>query len=127
MAKRKALPANSAQVEAATQKAVAEPKVVEVDVLFDENDDDETITARFPTMNDSKPFTITLQNMTWELVEDIEKLQQAGSKGQVGLGSFFNKYVVGGVQKVPIKHTLLVFEALTQYIGHAVGSVDTKN
>lgn len=111
----------------ATQKAVvAKPQVVEVDVEFDENDD-ETITANFPGMNGSKPFAITLQNMTWELVEDIEKLQQAGKEGKIGLGVFFNKYVVGGVQKVPIKHTMLVFEALVQYIGHAVGSADTKN
>lgn len=94
------------------------------EVKFRENEDD-TVTVEFPPLNGSKPFTIVLQNMTWGLVEDIDRIQQLMEEGgeeqdtkaiQTVMLDLFREYIVGGPRAVPFKHTFLVFQAITGYI-----------
>lgn len=124
-----------AQLTSQAKKQLA----IEVDVpevRFRENEDD-SVTAEFPPVNGSKPFTIVLQNMTWGLVEDIERIQQLMGEGQddrdrqaiqTVMLDLFREYIVGGPRAVPFKHTFLVFQAITGYIQQAAAQTQpTKN
>lgn len=85
-------------------------------VTFSENDND-TVTASFPSMNGAKPFEVTLKNMHWGLIEDIERM---GTESNVkAMLQFFEDYVEGGPRAVPFKQTLDVFNAIRGYIEYA--------
>lgn len=82
-------------------------------VTFSENEDG-TVTASFPSMNGAKPFEVTLQNMTWGLIADIENMgTETSSKAIL---AFFEEYIKGGPSAVPFAHTLTVFNAIRAYI-----------
>lgn len=92
-------------------------------VIFSE-DDVGNVTASFPSMNGVAPFEITLQNMHWGLIEDLDKFSDEDADNMALLG-FFHEYVVGGPRAIPIKHTMTVFNAIRGYIEQV--STDTKN
>jgi hypothetical protein len=98
------------------EKEDAAPTVEVPTVTFAENTND-TVTASFPSMNGSIPFEVTLQNMHWGLVEDIERM---GSGADVrAMLNFFEEYIVGGPSAVPFKHTMTVFNAIRGYIEYS--------
>jgi len=111
------------------------PKATEVEAVFTEETDD-GVTASFPALNGSKPFVIKLQNMTWGLLEDMERIQDLEAQKDEGAKSeaaslllgFWREYVVGGPRAVPIKHTGTVFKAIFGYMKHVTGDqVAEKN
>lgn len=121
MAKRKMVRAESALVKKAKTVTTAN---------FRENDD-ETITATFVNGSIASPFEITLQNMHWGLMEDIDAIQQQRDSDEnpplTLILDFFREYVSGGPKAVPLKHTRTVFEAITGYMAHTFGEAAEKN
>jgi hypothetical protein len=121
VAKRKMVPVEPTPAPVAEQVTKA---------TFRENEDD-TVTASFVNGNVEKPFEITLQNMTWGLMEDIDAIQQQrDSDDNPPLSlilDFFREYVFGGPRAVPLKHTRTVFEAITGYMSHTFGEAAEKN
>jgi len=98
--------------------------VAEVPTVTFSEDDEGNVIASFPSMNGTKPFVITLQNMHWGLVEDIDNMRVGDAENRDLLG-FFREYVVGGPRAIPLKHTLTVFEAIRAYIEQS--STSAKN
>lgn len=123
MAKRKVVQKEVAPVE--------KPEVVTT-ATFKENLEDDTVTATFRNGNIEKPFEITLQNMNWGLMEDVEDILQRRASDDDDLSldtilDFFREYVSGGPKAVPLKHTRTVFKAITGYLSQAFGEEAEKN
>lgn len=97
---------------------------------FRENDD-ETITATFLNGSVGNPFEITLQNMHWGLMEDLDTIQQRRDSDENPplslILDFFREYIAGGPKAVPLKHTRTVFEAIAGYMSHTFGEEAEKN
>ena len=98
----------------------------EITARFTENEDD-TVTATFE-LGDKGSFTIVLQDLTWGLLEDMEKIRQKSDSNPSpsDLLEFFKSYVVGGPRAIPFKHTRLVFDAISGYMSQ-VSSDMAKN
>jgi hypothetical protein len=97
---------------------------VEIPTVEFSEDEVGNVTASFPPMNGVGPFSVTLQNMHWGLVEDLDAFGDESTDNMALLG-FFREYIVGGPRAVPIKHTMTVFNAIRGYIEKV--SEDTKN
>jgi hypothetical protein len=107
--------------DTAIKKAPPTPAAAEVEIVFVEADDG-SVTATFPVMNGSRPFEITLQNLTWSLMEDVEKIQAKDTPELKDMLDFFRGYVVGGPSAVPLKQTMAVFQAIVGYVNHSMTS-----
>lgn len=94
-----------------------------IDVEFSE-DEEGIVTATFPSMNGVAAFTIQLQNMNWGLLETLDGFSEEDATNKDLLG-FFHEYIVGGPRAVPIKHTMVVFQAIRAYMDEV--SAETKN
>lgn len=104
--------------------AATKTKDKEVKVTFSDLDDDR-VKAVFA--NGSGPeFEVVLKNMTWGLVEDIDRIQDMEDGKQTAILAFFREYIEGGPKAIPFKHTSTVFKAITGYMEHATAE-QTKN
>lgn len=101
-----------------TDEQDATPAVEVPTVTFVENDDD-TVTASFPSMNGLDPFTVTLKNMNWGLIEDIQRMSSGAGADVKEMLHFFEEYIDGGPRAVPFKHTVTVFNAIRGYVEYS--------
>ncbi len=81
--------------------------------------DETTVVARFPAISGDKPFELGISGLHWGMIRDIRTLQLEGTDMDALL-LFFDKYIEGGAEAVPIRHTFTVFEAITEYLNVAI-------
>src|SRR3972149_5735614 len=98
-------------------KPIVEDVLPAIAVIFSE-DGEGNVTAQFQDGNIGVPFSITLQNMNWGLVEDLEHM--GDEQDTSAILRFFHDYVAGGPKAIPFKHTLTVFQAIRAYIEQSI-------
>lgn len=84
--------------------------------------DDTTVNVALIGENGSKPFEITLQNVTWGMLEDILSVQEKSKDDMQVVFSFFNEYIQGGGKSIPLKYTMSLFEAIAEYMNQVMTS-----
>lgn len=100
---------------------------------FTKNEESGIVTATFTNQaTGQQVFTISLRlkHMNWGLMRDIGTIQNLTS-GEVenpmmALVDFFDKYMIGGAEAVPLDHTQTAFMAIAQYMG-AIMNTTAKN
>jgi hypothetical protein len=82
--------------------------------------DDETVKVAVLSENGSKPFEVTLQHVTWGMLEDIMSVQEQSKDDMQVVFGFFNEYIAGGGRAIPLKYTMALFEAIAEYMNHVM-------
>ena len=79
-----------------------EKKANEIKYRFEEVDDE---TVAVSVLNGAEPFNVTLQNVTWGMLEDIMSVQDAAKDDPRAIFKFLNEYIEGGARAIPLKRT----------------------
>lgn len=94
----------------------------EITYRFDEVDDE---TVAVSVLNGAEPFNVTLQNVTWGMLEDIMNVQEAAKDDPKAIFKFLNEYIEGGSRSIPLKRTTSLFRAIAEYMNQVMS--DQKN
>lgn len=70
--------------------------------------------------NGSKPFELQLNGVNWGMFDDVMSLQEAVKENPRAIPAFFESYIEGGASAVPIRRTVELFEAISQYMNQVM-------
>ena len=71
--------------------------------------------------NGSAPYTFTLTETTWGMLEDIMAIQETAGQGDSKpIFAFLNTYIEGGARAIPLRHTFNLFRAISEYLKQAL-------
>jgi hypothetical protein len=103
---------------AETKEVIAEA-VAETTYRFEEIDD-MTVNITVIDSNGSGPFALTLNGVNWGMFDDVMGLQEEVKANPRAIPAFFDQYIEGGARAVPIRRTLPLFEAISQYLNQVM-------
>jgi hypothetical protein len=95
---------------------MAENEAVEETTYRFEELDDTTVKVTAPNLNGSVPFSVTLVNVTWGMLEEMLAVQASSQDDPGAIFKFLNEYVEGGTKSIPLKRTMQFFQAISEYM-----------